>query len=89
MEVTVKVNYKNDRLKAAREAAGLSQSQLAAAAGVNVRMIQYYEQGSKDFNVAKLATILKVCNALKCRITDVLTDEETISLLLAYNGGRQ
>ena len=28
-----------------REASGLSQSQLAAAPGVNVRMIQHYEQG--------------------------------------------
>ena len=37
MEITVKVNYKNEKLQKLRQAAGLSQSQLAEAAGVNVR----------------------------------------------------
>ena len=36
MEITVKVNYKNSNLQTLRQAAGLSQSQLATAAGVNV-----------------------------------------------------
>lgn len=40
MEITVKVNYKNEKLQKLRQAAGLSQSQLAEAAGVNVRMYQ-------------------------------------------------
>ena len=47
MEITVKVNYKNEKLQKLRQAAGLSQSQLAEAAGVNVRMYQKYEQGAK------------------------------------------
>ena len=38
MEITVKVNYKNEKLQKLRQAAGLSQSQLAEAAGVNVRI---------------------------------------------------
>lgn len=33
MEITVKVNYKNEKLQKLRQAAGLSQSQLAEAAG--------------------------------------------------------
>lgn len=32
MEITVKVNYKNEKLQKLRQAAGLSQSQLAEAA---------------------------------------------------------
>ena len=47
MEITVKVNYKNEKLQKLRQAAGLSQSQLAEAAGVNVRMYQKYEQGDR------------------------------------------
>lgn len=35
-------------LKKYRERAGLSQAQLAEASGVNIRMIQHYEQGDKD-----------------------------------------
>ena len=51
---------KNSKLQNARLAAGLSQSQLASAAGLNVRTLQCYEQGAKDINGAKLATLLKL-----------------------------
>ena len=47
---------KNSRLQNTRLAAGLSQSQLAAATGLNVRTLQCYEQGAKDINNAKLST---------------------------------
>ena len=56
MEITVKVNYKNEKLQKLRQAAGLSQSQLAEAAGVNVRMYQKYEQGDRDISKAQLTT---------------------------------
>ena len=36
------------KLKRIRKERGLSQSRLAEASGVNVRMIQHYEQGVKD-----------------------------------------
>lgn len=75
---------KNSKLQNARLAAGLSQSQLAAAAGLNVRMLQYYEQGVKDINGAKLATLLKLCLALDCKLGDILTDEVTVKLLEQY-----
>lgn len=75
---------KNSKLQNARLAAGLSQSQLAAAAGLNVRMLQYYEQGVKDINGAKLATLLKLCLALDCKLGDILTDEATVKLLEQY-----
>lgn len=87
MNVEIKVTYKNDRLKALRAAAGLSQSQLAAAAGLNVRMIQYYEQGAKDLNAAKLQTLLKLCNALNCTLSGIITDPDTLELLAAYEQG--
>lgn len=59
-------------LKRIREASGLSQSKLAEASGVNVRMIQYYEQGVKDINSAAALTVNKLAQALDCTVEDLL-----------------
>ena len=74
----------HSKLQTKRLEAQMSQSQLAAAAGINGRMLQYYEQGAKDLNGAKLATLLKLCLALDCKLGDILTDEETVKLLEQY-----
>lgn len=60
------------RLKLYRAKAGLSQSKLAELSGVNVRMIQYYEQGAKDINKAQADTILALAKALSCSMEDLL-----------------
>ena len=49
-----------------------------------MRTLQCYEQGAKDLNGAKLATLLKLCLALDCKLGDILTDEETVKLLEQY-----
>ena len=85
MDVSIKITYKNENLQRLRKEAGLSQSQLAAAAGVKVQVLQQYEQGTRDLNGAKLPTLLKICNALECRLADIITDEETLTLLKAYS----
>ena len=85
MEISVKVQYKNDKLKNTREKSGLSQNRLAEQAGVSIRMIQHYEQGAKDVNGAKLSTLLKLCLALHCKLPDILTDDETLKLLDEYD----
>lgn len=59
-------------LKDRRLKAGMSQAQLAAASGVNVRMIQKYEQGSNDLNKASGETLLKLAQALGCRMEDLM-----------------
>lgn len=84
MEIEIKISYKNEKLQALRLAAGLSQSQLAEETGISVRMIQKYEQGAKDLNGAKLHTLLKLCLALKCRLSDIVTEPEVIELLRIY-----
>lgn len=86
MEIEVKVTYRNEKLKSLRLVAGLSQAQLAATTGLNVRTLQHYEQGSKDLNAAKLATLLKVCNALNCSLKDIITDPDTLEELDEYEG---
>lgn len=84
MEISVKITYKNEKLKAVRQAAGMSQSQLAKAAGISVRVLQDYERGARDISGAKLATLLKICNALDCSLRDILADPETLGLLEKY-----
>lgn len=59
-------------LKEYRAKAGLSQSQLGEASGVNVRMIQYYEQGVKDINKASGETLYKLSQALGCKMEDLM-----------------
>lgn len=62
-------------LKRIREERGLSQNKLAEASGVNVRMIQYYEQGVKDINAAAALTVSKLARALDCKVEDLLETE--------------
>lgn len=84
MEISVKISYKNEKLQNARQTAGMSQSQLARAAGISVRVLQDYERGARDISGAKLATLLKLCNALHCELRDIIADPETIELLDEY-----
>lgn len=84
MEISVKISCKNEKLQNARQTAGMSQSQLARAAGMSVRVLQDYERGARDISGAKLATLLKLCNALHCELRDIIADPETIELLDAY-----
>lgn len=84
MEISVKISYKNEKLQSARQTAGMSQSQLARAAGISVRVLQDYERGARDISGAKLATLLKLCNALHCELRDIIADPETIELLDTY-----
>ena len=60
------------KLKELRTAQGLSQSKLAAASGVNVRLIQDYEQAHKDINGARAITLYQLANALNCKMEDLL-----------------
>lgn len=60
------------KLKELRTAQGLSQSKLAATSGVNVRLIQDYEQGHKDINGARAITLYQLAKALNCKMEDLL-----------------
>ena len=55
-----------------RKSRDLTQNKLSELSGVNVRMIQHYEQGVKDINKAQGITLLKLANALECNIEDIL-----------------
>lgn len=72
------------KLKEVRLSKGFSQSKLADLAGINVRTLQHYEQESKNFDHARIDTIFSVCNVLECKLSDVITDENFISIFEKY-----
>lgn len=63
-------------LKSRREAAGLSQSQLADVSGVPIRLIMAYEAESpsahRDINRAEALRVYQLANALNCSVPDIL-----------------
>lgn len=73
-----------NKLKNMRQARNLSQSQLAEKAEMNVRVLQHYEQGSKNFDHARIDKILKMCLALNCKFDDIIENQEYIDLFNKY-----
>ena len=61
-------------LKQLRLRRGLSQSELATAAGLSLNSIRGYEQGTRDINKATLETLCGLALALDCTIGDLITD---------------
>lgn len=62
------------KIQEIRKARGLSQRQLAEASGVNVRVLQHYEQGFKDINKAAAETVKALADALNVRMEDLLEE---------------
>ena len=69
------------KLKEMRQTKGLSQSQFAEKTGINLRTVQHYEQGSKNFDHARIDTILKTCIVLNCKLEDILENPEYVELV--------
>lgn len=72
------------KLKKLRESTGMSQVEFAKKAGVNIRTYQMYEQGAKLIENAKMETVIKICLALSCEISDIIEDQKILSLLYKY-----
>ena len=64
--------YKYHDLKSIRTFRGISQKTLSELSGVNLRMIQNYEQGTKDIKKASIVTIKSLAVALDCSIDDLM-----------------
>ncbi len=72
------------KLQDTRKKIGMSQAQLAEKSGINVRTLQHYEQMSKNFDHARIDTILRICLALDCKFEDVIENQEYIDLIKRY-----
>ena len=55
---------------------GLSQSQLSKASGINVRIVQYYEQGYRDLYEASYSRVVALAEALGVEPADFFKIEE-------------
>lgn len=77
-------NAAQTKLKAVRVASGVTQKQLADAAGINLRTLQHYEQGVKTFDNAHISVILKICNALNCTYGDIIENSDYILVFNEY-----
>lgn len=67
-----------NKLQAVRQAAGLTQQQLADQTGISLSSIQKYERGAKDINRAGIVFLTKLCDALNCQVQDIVTDPKII-----------
>jgi len=63
---------KTPALKLLRQKRNLTQEQLAALSGVNVRSIRSYEQGSNELAKAQGETLLMLAKTLSCSVEDLL-----------------
>ena len=68
----IRVNSYVTNLQRLRKESGYSQRTLAENAQVNIRMIQQYENKSKDINKAAVITVASLAKALGCKIEDLL-----------------
>ena len=59
-------------LRERRIGQALTQKQLSEKSGVNLRMVQKYENGEKDINKAQAITLYQLAQALNCTIEDLL-----------------
>lgn len=69
------------KIKKMRQDSGLSQTQFAEKTGLSLRTLQHYEQGAREFDHARIDTILKACIALDCKLEDILENPEYVDLL--------
>lgn len=72
------------KLKALRVNSGLTQLEVATRAGLNLRTYQYYEQGNKPIEGAKLEVLLKICLALNCKLDEIIDDPELVEVIEEY-----
>lgn len=66
-EELVKLN----NLAKLRKRKGYTQSKLAELSGVNIRMIQKYESGERDFKKALVQTAIKIADALEVALDEM------------------
>lgn len=68
-------------LRAVRINKCITQKELSEESGINLRVLQHYEQGTRNFNSAALNVILSAAIALDCKVIDIIDDPELLDLI--------
>ena len=76
MNVDSELQVVYERLKEARKRAGLTQLELSLQSGVSQNMIAYKKKKKRS---PALKTVLKLCNALGVKLSDLLPEENGAS----------
>ena len=71
----------NTKLKCLRLQRNLTQKQVSDDTGINLRVLQHYEQGSHPIDNANIKVLLSLCKALDCQLIDILEDPEICHML--------
>lgn len=72
VDYIVDLHYDQSALTRMRNNAGISQIELARRTGVNVRVIQSYEQKIRDIAKAQASTVISLARALDCNPRDLM-----------------
>lgn len=64
-----------NKLQRIRKMRGLTQRQLAEECNISIKTLQSYEQMTRDIKKANKNTILKICEVLNCKISDIIESE--------------
>ena len=65
----------NSNLKKIRMLRKLTQDELAALAGVNIKSLSAYEQQPEKLSNASMCTVYKISQALNCDMMDIINRE--------------
>nr|DAF88553.1 MAG TPA: Helix-turn-helix XRE-family like protein [Siphoviridae sp. ctqzz19] len=76
--IQVGLSINMNKLKEKRMQQKLSQSQLAKASGVSLRMLQKYEQGNRDIKKAQAETVYKLAKALNCQMEELIYTQKDL-----------
>ena len=66
------------KLQKLRFSKGMSQRELSVISGVVARSIRGYEQRERDIDNARLSTLCALCDALDCKMSNIIEDEALI-----------
>ena len=67
-----------NKIKQIRKMRGLTQKELAERCNISIKSVQAYEQGTRKLEKANKNTILKICEVLNCKISDIIESGEII-----------
>ena len=65
----------NSQLKKVRMMRKLTQDELAALSGVNIKSLSAYEQQPDKLSNASMTTVYKLSQALNCDVMDIINKE--------------
>lgn len=63
---------------------GITQQELSNKTDISKRTIEAYEGRYHNLSGAKLKTLLKFCEALNCRLEDIVEDRSLIEMIKKY-----